>query len=501
MRQDFDVTTDTGAGAGGDRRGRLRQACLSYPEVLAQSVSVIAPSTVPAAVIGLIFASAGNGTWLSFLIGMLGLVLVSLNINQFATRSASPGSLYSYIVQGIGPSAGILGGWALLFGYMLTGMSTLCGFSIVSNVLLQQAFGLQLPTLVLFAAGAGLACWIGCRNISLSAKTMLVLEAVALIAVVALGIGVWSSHGFELDRAQFTLEGVTPGGVLVGVVLVVFGFSGFESSTSLGDEAKDPLKTIPRSVIQSVLVSGLVFIFMAYVTVLGFKGEPGALGRSEAPLNELATRLGWGPLGAVITIGVVLSFFACTLASINSTARIIFSMSRHGLFFEALGEAHRTNRTPHVAVALAALITFAAPTAVCLSGVPAFEAQGHFGTLCSFGFILVYVLITIAAPMYLKSISRLTRRALAYSAGGLAFMALPLLGVIGVPGSELFPLIQFPDTALLATFAAFMAVGVAWLVLERSRRPRMIAEMQSAIEDVQLRFAVVRDRPRQPRAG
>ncbi|MES1171622.1 MAG: hypothetical protein ABUL77_00155 [Bacteroidota bacterium] len=88
----------------------LGRANLSYTEVLAQSVSVIAPSTVPAAVLGLIYARAGKATWLSFVLGIAGLVLVSLNINQFARRSASPGSLYTYIVRGLGPTAGVLGG-------------------------------------------------------------------------------------------------------------------------------------------------------------------------------------------------------------------------------------------------------------------------------------------------------------------------------------------------------------------------------------------------------
>ncbi|MEY2935677.1 MAG: hypothetical protein RL033_6426, partial [Pseudomonadota bacterium] len=153
----------------------LRRACLSYSDVLAQSVSVIAPSTVPAAVLGLVFATAGNGTWLSFVLGTLGLVLVSLNINQFARRSASPGSLFSYIVQGLGPTAGVMGGWALLCGYMLTGMSTLCGFALISNVLLQQLVGIQLPVVVLFALGAAGSCYIAFRDIQLSARMMLLL--------------------------------------------------------------------------------------------------------------------------------------------------------------------------------------------------------------------------------------------------------------------------------------------------------------------------------------
>src|SRR5262245_1088556 len=80
----------------------LKENCLSYAEVIAQSISVIAPSTVPAAVLGLIFASAGNGTWLSFFIAIIGLLFVCFNINQFARRSASPGSLYTYIVKGLG---------------------------------------------------------------------------------------------------------------------------------------------------------------------------------------------------------------------------------------------------------------------------------------------------------------------------------------------------------------------------------------------------------------
>lgn len=472
----------------------LRRSCLSYPEVLAQSVAVIAPSTVPAAILGLIFATAGNGAWLSFLLGMCGMVLVSLNVNQFTTRSASPGSLFTYIVQGLGPTSGILGGWALVFAYTLTGMSTLCGFAIVSDVLLQQATGFKLPVLVWFAIGAGLACWIAMRNIQLSAKTMLVLELVALSSIVVLGFAIWGRTGFEIDMAQLTLENTSPSGVLVGVLLVVFGFSGFESAASLGAEAKDPLRSIPRSVMHSVLFSGVVFIFMAYVVVLGFKGSSESLSTSEAPLNYLASAMGWGPVGTVITVGVLLSFFACTLASINSTARIIFSMARGGLFFEALGEAHQTNRTPHVAVILAAAITFAAPAAVELAGVSAFEAQGHFGTLCSFGFILVYVLITVAAPVYLHSIGKLTSRAVAYSVAGVGFLVLPILGTFGLPGSTMFPPIGFPESLLAAIFFGYMAIGVAWLLAERYRRPQVMAGVRDAIDDIQREFTPAPER-------
>jgi amino acid transporter len=473
--------------------GTLRGRCLSYFEVLAQSVSVIAPSTVPAAVMGLVFARAGNATWLSFLLGMLGLVLVSLNINQFARRSASPGSLYSYVVKGLGPTAGVMGGWALLFGYMLTGMSTLCGFALVANALLQQTFGVQLPVLSLFGSAALVAFYIAFRDIQLSAKAMLAFEGISLGLVILLGLVIWSSKGFAVDRAQITLEGASPSGALSAIVLVVFGFSGFESSTALGDEAKDPLKTIPRSLLQSVVLTGVFFTVMAYVTVLGFSGERSSLAASETPLDHLARTLGWGGLGIALNVGILLSFFSCTLASINSTARILFSMARHGLVADRLGRAHLENQTPHFAVALSAFITFAVPSALFAAGVSAFECQGYFGTLCSFGFIVVYILISVSAPYYLASLGKLGSRAIACSTMAVAFMLLPLLGTIGIPGSELLPPPDATGLLLVAAFAAYMAAGLAWLLLQRARRPKMIAQMQKAVESVHAHFAQVRE--------
>lgn len=469
-----------------DQKGALKRDCLSYLEVLSQSVSVIAPSTVPAAVLGLIFAVSGNGTWVSFSIGMIGLVLVSCNINQFARRSASPGSLYAYIVKGLGPTSGVLGGWALALGYTVTGMSTLCGFAITTGVML-DSFGLHANPLALFAVAAAGAYYFAYRDIQLSAKTMLAFEGVALTLILLLGFLIWRNDGFAIDLKQVKLEGATPGGILSGVVLVVFAFSGFESSTALGDEAKNPLTAIPRSVMQSVVLSGLVFIVMTFVVVQAFNRGGGDLGTNEAPLQFLADRMGVGYVGFAINVGIILSFFACTLASINSTARIMFSMARHGLLFDQLGEAHQTNKTPHVAVGVAAFVTFLVPASVYLLGVTPFDAQGQFGTLCSFGFLLTYVLISLAPLPYLKAIGKLDAKAVLFSALGAGFMVLPFLGTVGVPGSALFPP---PESHLLLwLFLAYMGIGFIWLLFERLRRPAMIPTMQDAIEAIDLQFA------------
>jgi amino acid transporter len=80
----------------------LRRRCLSFVEVLAQSIAGISPTSTSVLVISLVFASAGNGTWLAYLLATIGLMLVSLGINQFAKRSASPGAFFVYIGQALG---------------------------------------------------------------------------------------------------------------------------------------------------------------------------------------------------------------------------------------------------------------------------------------------------------------------------------------------------------------------------------------------------------------
>src|SRR5580704_7990762 len=81
----------------------LKSGSLSPSETLAQSVAVIAPTGAPVMTIPLVFGLAGQGAAMAFLIATLGVLLVALNINQFAKMSSSPGSLYTYIADHMHP--------------------------------------------------------------------------------------------------------------------------------------------------------------------------------------------------------------------------------------------------------------------------------------------------------------------------------------------------------------------------------------------------------------
>jgi len=465
----------------------LRANCLSFGEVLAQSFAVIAPTTIPASNIGLIVALSGNGTWLSFLIGLIGLIFVSININQFASRSASPGSLYSYIVKGLGPTAGVVCGWSLVLAYLFTGMSVLCGFANFSGILIGH-LGIHPSSISLLAIGAGVAWYAAYKDIQLSAMAMLWLEGVSLALILVLGIIIWAHQGFALDLPQLTLEGVTPGSVATGLVLVMFGFSGFESATSLGDEAKHPLKTIPKAVTGSAILAGLFFIVMTYIEVLGFRDTGVSITKTEEPLTFLSQQVGMPWLGELIAFGALFSFFACVLGCINPAARIFFLMARHGLFHSSLGTAHSANRTPHIAVSMCTFIMFLIPATMSLFHIKLFESMGYLGAICSYGFLTVYILISVAAPVYLRKIGKLRPIHLLCSVLAVGFMGIPVLGSVGIPGSTLFPVPEAPYDAFPYLFLLYLAATCGWFIMQRFRSPEIVTSMELGIEAIHAKF-------------
>jgi amino acid transporter len=463
----------------------LRSDCLPFPDVLAQSVANIAPTVTPTVNAALVFASAGNGTWLTYLIATTGLVFVGMNINQFAQRSASPGSLYMYIARGLGPMTGVITGWALMLAYFFTAIAVAAGFANYGDIILAP-LGITPSPISLIAVCVGVSWYIAYRDIQLSTVLMLLLEVASVGMILALGVIVVFKKGYVIDMAQLTLSDAPPSGIVSGLVLGVFSFVGFESATTLGSEAKNPLQNIPKAVIFSTVTCGLFFVLMSYIEVLGFSGLETPFNKSAAPTSDLATAAGVGFFGLIILIGSMVSLFACTLACINAGARILFSMGQHGIFHHRVGYAHGKNKTPYVAVAISCLIVFIIPTVTTMFGVKPLDNYAYAGTIATYGFLVAYILISIAAPIYLARRGQLRPSNIVVSVMAVIFMLIPVLGSIGVPGdnflSKIFPIPAAPYNLFPYLFFLYLALGAGWFALMRMRSPRIIEQMEADIE-------------------
>jgi amino acid transporter len=298
------------------------------------------------------------------------------------------------------------------------------------------------------------------RDVKVSAQFMLWIEAISVTMILIVVALLFWRHGFHLDPDQWKLKSVTPSGVRLGVVLALFSFVGFESASSLGSEARDPLRTIPRALIQSAVLAGLFFLIATYTEVLGFHSSPVSFGDSPAPMRYLAAQVGIRFLGPLIDIGAVVSMFACTLACITASARVLLLMAHHGLANKRLARTHAHNATPGGAVILIGVLTLIPTAVLAARGVSGSDIYGWMGSLATYGFITVYGQVTFALPFYLKLKQHLTPPMVMLSIAGTLAMVLALIGT-------LYPVPAAPYNWLPYLYLAYLAVGLVWFAVSR----------------------------------
>ena len=447
-------------------RVTLQSGILSPLETLGQSIASIAPTAAPAMIVSQVFALSGNGTWLAYLIATLCMALVAANINHFARGSASPGSIYNYTIGVLPPVWTLIGAWSLVIAYVGTATALTGGLTSFANVFLG---GVGLPSIsptlltVLALVGAGALAY---HDVNLSARLMLALEILAVAMIVIIVGSTLFGRGFHPDYAQLRLHAVSTGNVRLGLVLAIFSLVGFESATALGDEALNPLRSIPRAVMLTAVCAGLFFTICSYAEIVGFQGETETLDHSLAPLHRLAVKAGLPLLGTLIDVSAVISFFSCALACLTAAARILFDMGRKGDLPLAFGDAHSANRTPHRAVLLATVLAIVPGALLAARGQGGFDINGWVGTVATFGFLIAYTLVSIAAPLYLRSRGQLTIASIVVSCSAVIVMTIAFAG-------SLFPIPPAPYSWLPYVFLLLLIPGVAYSFTLRSRNARL----------------------------
>jgi amino acid transporter len=436
----------------------LRNGILSPMETLAQSVSTMAPTTTPAATIPLVFALAGNGTWLAYVLATAAILLVGLCIARFARYSASPGSLYTYATMTLPPWLSATVAWSLLLAYVATGSSVIGGFYHYANLLIHDATGHVFSTALLALLVTGASIWIACRDVQISARLMLWIEAASVSVIVVVVVLVLFGHGWHWDWEELHLRGMTGSGLRLGLVLALFSFVGFESATTLGSEARNPLKTIPRAVIQSAVLAGAFFTVCAYAEVLGFHTVGQDLGTTPDQMHVLARVGGVPVLGILIDIGALVSMFAGTLACITAAARVLLRMAHDGLAHDLLRATHARNRTPTRALMITGLAAVLPVAVLAYRGASGLDVYGWMGSLATYGFIVAYALVCVALPRYLRQHGAFTPGAQILPRVAALAMLLALVG-------NLYPVPEGPYGKLPYIYLVYLVSGLIWFAV------------------------------------
>jgi amino acid transporter len=465
----------------------LKSNALNFWEVLAQAVALISPSMTAALIVPLMFGTSGTAGWLCYLFGTVMLLFVAINLNQFAKRYTSAGSMYEYTVKGLGPKIGGLSGWCLIWAYMFIGIAGTTGFTHFACKLLTQAGAtgfMAHPYIPLFAICLLSAWFLAVKDITFSTILMLIFEGMSVAVILMLAFLALGKTG-AIDSTQIHIQGHGLKDIGLGVVVAIFSLVGFECATAFGEEAKKPLITIPRAVIASLLLTGAFFIFITYVETHALANNNPTLDQLDAPLTTLSANLGVPWMGVIISFGAMVSFFALAMSCMNAGSRVLFTMGRYGIFPISIGSSHKHNLTPHVAITSFALVQFLIPTVFIVASAMGastalgistpfdeFNDAGLFGAM---GFCGAYVLISLATPFYLKKIGEIKPYHWLIAGIALLLLIVPIVGTV-------YPAPPYPCNYFAYIFGSYILAGVV-LVFVRSRSKAEFDSIRKVLDE------------------
>jgi amino acid transporter len=437
-------------------------------------VANVSPTLTPTLVVAVVVGMAGTASWLVYIAATIAMVIVGINVGKLAKRIPCAGSFFIYVSRSLGPSWGLLAGWAMLAAYLTTAMALTVATSIFIKTLFSTLhIGFVPNSIVLYAIISGLALLCASRDIRFSSRMGLTLEVISVALIMITCVVIVSHYGFKIDLKQLDMSGLDYGKAIQAIVFAIFSYVGFESAATLGQESRNPERVIPRAIITTALVAGLFFIITTYVVTQGFNDDVTKLGASGAPLGDIISAQS-PTLFMLVYLGATVSSFACALASLNAFGRMMYSLGRYQFLHTAVGRVHPTHQTPYIALGIGAALNFLIVTVFSGRGAE-IDAFGWYGTLASFGFIVVYFLCSLAAPILLKQRGELTTGTVVFGGLGALLMVLSLVG-------SLYPLPVYPLNLLPVIFIVYMAAGALWFFVLRQINPASLLHIEHDLE-------------------
>ncbi len=228
----------------------------------------------------------GKAVPLVFVIGLVGVSLVGYSFVRLTRYLNHAGSAYALVGATVGPRAGFFSGFAMLGAYVGFCIGTLALTGAFANSLLAEmqhgaAQPYQLPWLVPVVIATALSFVLTGRDARVLAKILLAIEGVGIIAMVVLAVVIIVRGGAQptgVDFSTFSASGVSGAAVMGGVVAAFLCWAGFEACASMGEETADPQRNIPRALIGTLVLTGVLFVVVMFAQTIGFGTDKAGLG-------------------------------------------------------------------------------------------------------------------------------------------------------------------------------------------------------------------------------
>lgn len=300
----------------------------------------------------------GLGTPLAYVaVGVL-LLFFSIGFVAMSRKVTNSGALYAYVGRGLGMPMGLGAAGLALWAYTTVQIAVYGFFGVVFSGTVNSWWGVEIPWYWCTIGLIVLVQIFGYLRIEIGAKVLLVVMtlewAIMLLMAFAILFTGGAGEGFAISEV-WSPSNLAAAGAVVGIIFAFASMFGFESSAIYGEEARDPKKTVARATVIAITMITMFFGFTSWMLIVGY-GPSTAIDAALASLEggdpaqyvfqAGETYLGsWAPV--VMSIFVITSLFACTLAFHNGIARYQYTLARDGIFPKALS---RTNGhgAPHL---------------------------------------------------------------------------------------------------------------------------------------------------------
>ncbi|XP_025416847.1 cationic amino acid transporter 2-like isoform X2 [Sipha flava] len=355
---------------------------------------------------------AGPAVVLSFIVAAIVSSFSGVCYAEFAGRVPKAGSAYIYSYVAVGELVAFIIGWTL---YIEHSIGTASVSKAMTNYLdsllgnpqknymkkyfpLNQKFLGEYPDVAsfLFIMSIAMVVAWGVRKSSIINSVFTAFNLMTIFTVVISGCFFGKLSNWSIPKSDIPI-GVDGGdggflpfgwtGLIAGAARCFYGFIGFDSIATTGEETKNPKKTIPLAIILSLFFVTLAYSSVATVLTLMW---PYFDQDSNAPLPVIYDNLGMPIIKYIVTIGAVFALFTTLLGCLFPIPRILYAMSSDGLLFEFLSSVNERTKTPFLATMISG---FGAGLLSSLFNLEQLVEMTSIGTLMSYLMVSICVLV------------------------------------------------------------------------------------------------------------
>ena len=374
-------------------------------------VALVINCIIGSGIFGLPSLIAGYlGRWapLGYLVAGAGMAVIVACFAEVASRFAEAGGPYLYARAAFGSLIAIQTGW---LAWLVRLAASAAAANLFVDYLGEFFPGMVsgAPRIVLLTAIIGVLSIVNVRGVRAGAQVSNFFTLAKLLPLIVLVV----SGGIFVLSAGWRGGGgeARPAGAVEAMVLLVFAYGGFESAMIPMGEARDPRRDAPFALFTALAVCSVVYMLI-HLTVMAALPNPAGVARPLAA----AARVTMGTPGAIlVTLGALFSTYGLLSANILNVPRLTFALAQKGEFPAFFGIAHPRFRTPHVSIAVFAVVVWA------------LSVGGGFrwnAVLSAVARLFTYAVVCAAVPML-----RRTRpgEARVHLPGGAAFAAIGIV--------------------------------------------------------------------------